>query len=220
MKINTSRNAGFTLVEIMIVVAIIGLLAAIAIPNFVKARENAQLNSIFNNLRILEGAKDQWALENKKGTGDAVANVSTLSDYLKGGTIKAVVGETYTPQDIGTNSIAVLPNTISLGDDVCRPTPDHAPGGTHHETHRRRCRRGARPRAGRRRRSRRSRLRPRQLVEGAERRWRQVSPAGPDRLRAWLQVVGRRSRAIIGAPGSSPGDRGHRLGPGGAPRDS
>ena len=56
-----------------------------------KARENAQLNSIFNNLRILEGAKDQWALENKKGTGDAVAAVSTVSDYLKGGTIKTVV---------------------------------------------------------------------------------------------------------------------------------
>ena len=115
MQIKTNSKSGFTLVEIMIVVAIIGLLAAIAIPNFVKARENAQLNSIFNNLRILEGAKDQWALENKKGTGDAVAGVSTLSDYLKGGTIKNVVGETYTPQDIGTNAIAVLPGTISLG---------------------------------------------------------------------------------------------------------
>ncbi|TMP98281.1 MAG: prepilin-type N-terminal cleavage/methylation domain-containing protein, partial [Verrucomicrobia bacterium] len=49
----TNKNAGFTLVEIMIVVAIIGLLAAIAIPNFVKARESAQLNSIINNLRII-----------------------------------------------------------------------------------------------------------------------------------------------------------------------
>ena len=115
MQIKTNNKSGFTLVEIMIVVAIIGLLAAIAIPNFVKARESAQLNSIFNNLRILEGAKDQWALENKKGTGDPVANVSTLSDYLKGGTIKAVVGETYTPQDIGTNSIAALPAGIKLG---------------------------------------------------------------------------------------------------------
>src|SRR5258707_1302461 len=94
MQIKANKTSGFTLVEIMIVVAIIGLLAAIAIPNFVKARENAQLNSIFNNLRILEGAKDQWALENKKGTGDAVADVTVVSDYLKGGTIKNVVGET------------------------------------------------------------------------------------------------------------------------------
>jgi prepilin-type N-terminal cleavage/methylation domain-containing protein len=102
MQIKTNKTAGFTLVEIMIVVAIIGLLAAIAIPNFVKARENAQLNSIFNNLRILEGAKDQWALENKKGTGDTVTSVSTLSDYLKGGTIKSVVSETYVAEQIGS----------------------------------------------------------------------------------------------------------------------
>ena len=102
MQIKTNKTAGFTLVEIMIVVAIIGLLAAIAIPNFVKARENAQLNSILNNLRIIEGAKDQWALENKKGTGDTVTNVGTLSDYLKGGTIKSVVNETYEPEVIGS----------------------------------------------------------------------------------------------------------------------
>jgi prepilin-type N-terminal cleavage/methylation domain-containing protein len=115
MKINTSRKAGFTLVEIMIVVAIIGLLAAIAIPNFVKARESAQLNSIFNNLRIIEGAKDQWALENKKGTGDAVGSVTTISDYLKGGTVKPVVGETYATTTVGTASTATLPGTVKLG---------------------------------------------------------------------------------------------------------
>src|SRR3989442_28699 len=111
-EIKTNKTAGFKLVEIMIVVAIIGLLAAIAIPNFVKARENAQLNSIFNNLRIIEGAKDQWALENKKGTGDAVASIVTISDFLKGGTVKPVVGETYDTTTIGASSTAKLPATV------------------------------------------------------------------------------------------------------------
>ena len=115
MQIKTNAKAGFTLVEIMIVVAIIGLLAAIAIPNFVKARENAQLNSIFNNLRIIEGAKDQWALENKKGTGDTVTDITTISDYLKGGTVKPVVGEVYATTTVGAASTATLPATVKLG---------------------------------------------------------------------------------------------------------
>ena len=110
----TKLQSAFTLVEIMIVVAIIGLLAAIAIPNFVKARENAQLNSIFNNLRILEGAKDQWALEQKKGTGEAVT-LDDVAEYLRGSTVKPVVGETYNPVAIGTNSTATLPAGIKLG---------------------------------------------------------------------------------------------------------
>ena len=115
MQIKTNNKAGFTLVEIMIVVAIIGLLAAIAIPNFVKARENAQLNSIFNNLRIIEGAKDQWAIENKKGSGDTVGSIVTISDYLKGGTVKPVVGETYDTTTIAAPTTATLPATVKLG---------------------------------------------------------------------------------------------------------
>jgi len=70
MQVTKSRKAGFTLVEIMIVVAIIGLLAAIAIPNFVKARTASQKSACIANLKQIDGAKATWALENKKTAAD------------------------------------------------------------------------------------------------------------------------------------------------------
>jgi len=91
MKINTSRKAGFTLVEIMIVVAIIGLLAAIAIPNFVRARTTSQMNACINNLRQIDGAKQQWALETKQQSG-ATPTASDVGNYLgRAGTTAGVV---------------------------------------------------------------------------------------------------------------------------------
>ena len=77
-----NRKAGFTLVEIMIVVAIIGLLAAIAIPNFVKARATSQANAWYNNLRQLDAAAQQWALETGQQQG-AQATIALVQPYIK-----------------------------------------------------------------------------------------------------------------------------------------
>ena len=82
MKIQTARKSGFTLVEIMIGVAIIGLLAAIAIPNFVRARTTAQKNACIANLRQIESAVQQWALENKKSAA-SVVTTADVTPFLK-----------------------------------------------------------------------------------------------------------------------------------------
>src|SRR5262247_2201733 len=70
MQVRSSRKTGFTLVEIMIVVAIIGLLAAVAIPNLVKARKSSAKTACIANLKAIEGGKSVWALENKKNDQD------------------------------------------------------------------------------------------------------------------------------------------------------
>jgi prepilin-type N-terminal cleavage/methylation domain-containing protein len=84
MKIKNIPRAGFTLVEIMIVVAIIGLLAAIAIPNFLRARSTSQQNACINNLRQIDGATQQWALQTGQ-TPSAPVSTSAIQPFLGDG---------------------------------------------------------------------------------------------------------------------------------------
>jgi prepilin-type N-terminal cleavage/methylation domain-containing protein len=104
--IKTSRKAGFTLVEIMIVVAIIGLLAAIAIPNFIRARASSQANACINNLRQIDGAINEWALETGQHNTSTIGGVATISAYIKLNAANSVpgcpAGGTYTTFSVGS----------------------------------------------------------------------------------------------------------------------
>ena len=107
------NKRGFTLVEIMIVVAIIGLLAAIAIPSFVKARADSQTKACINNLRIMDAAKEQAAMEKRWASGvncDAAANITNVLPYMKGNTMPTCPASGV----YALNNIGALP-TCSLG---------------------------------------------------------------------------------------------------------
>ena len=106
---------GFTLIEIMIVVLIIGILLAIAVPNFVKARETSRAKSCVSNLKQIDSAKEQWAMDTKAGDGDAgpaFADICGAGKYIKGVATGPVCpsGGTYTPDVIGTDP------SCSIGD--------------------------------------------------------------------------------------------------------
>ena len=126
MKMNlTSRRAGFTLVEIMIVVAIIALLAAIAVPGFLRARKRSQASRIINDLRLIDSAVDQYAIENNKSSG-ATVGTTDWTNYLKKGTNLYVTGKDILGDDYGPQTVDSLPkvptNSFNTLSDVTDST--------------------------------------------------------------------------------------------------
>ncbi len=97
-----NKRKGFTLVEIMIVVLIIGILMAIAVPNFVQARNSSRTNSCIANLKQIDSAKEQWAMDNKKDSGASAAWSDLTPTYMKSQP-SCPAGGTYTIAVIGTN---------------------------------------------------------------------------------------------------------------------
>jgi prepilin-type N-terminal cleavage/methylation domain-containing protein len=123
-KLN-KRRGGFTLVEIMIVVAIIALLAAIAVPGFLRARKRSQASRILNDLRMIDAAVDQYAIETNRST-NFVVGTTDWTNYLKKGSMlyntgKSLLGSTYGPQTVDTipqvpaSDLAVLSDVASTG---------------------------------------------------------------------------------------------------------
>ena len=120
MKTNQTNVRAFTLVEIMIVVAIIGLLAAIAIPNFMRARTTSQTNACINNLRLIDSSKQQWALEQRKNNTDTPAGTD-LQPYLGRGSAgelpycpmdpSQTFATSYSPQNVGTKPTCSISST-------------------------------------------------------------------------------------------------------------
>src|SRR5262249_50533824 len=106
-KLNSRRGA-FTLVEIMIVVAIIALLAAIAVPGFLRARKRSQASRILNDLRMIDSAVDQYAIETNRATGFAV-NIADWTNYLKKGTSLYNTGNSLLGSAYGVQTVDSIP---------------------------------------------------------------------------------------------------------------
>jgi len=118
-KLN-KRRGGFTLVEIMIVVAIIALLAAIAVPGFLRARKRSQASRIINDLRLIDSAVDQYAIETNKTSGYTVA-VTDWTNYLKKGTnlyttANDILGNAYGAQKVDSLPAVPAASKTALSD--------------------------------------------------------------------------------------------------------
>ncbi len=108
VKIPLWNRKGFTLVEIMIVVAIIALLAAIAVPGFLRARKRSQATRILNDLRMIDSAVDQYAIETSRTTGFTVG-VADWTNYVKKGSVLYNTGQSLLGSSYGSQTVDTLP---------------------------------------------------------------------------------------------------------------
>ncbi len=118
-KLNSATKAGFTLVEIMIVVAIIALLAAIAVPNFLRARKRSQATAILEEMRLIDAAKDQYAIEQNL-VGSATVAWSNARVHMKPGT--RLANATAVTDLLGT---AIVLGTIDTPPTIATTTRDN-----------------------------------------------------------------------------------------------
>ena len=112
LKKFTTKHGGFTLVEIMIVVAIIALLAAIAVPGFLRARKRSQASKIINDLRLIDAAVDQYAIETQRQPG-WVVSVPDWTAYLKRETHLCTTGRDVLGHDFGAQTVDQIPSVPS-----------------------------------------------------------------------------------------------------------
>ena len=123
MKKLTNKRAGFTLVEIMIVVAIIALLAAIAVPGFLRARKRSQASKIINDLRLVDAAVDQYAIERGKKTDDPVA-VEDWTAYVKKDTNLHLTGADIFGNAFGPQTVDIIPKVPQASYDALSDVAD------------------------------------------------------------------------------------------------
>jgi prepilin-type N-terminal cleavage/methylation domain-containing protein len=125
MKTRFSKSRrGFTLVEIMIVVAIIALLASIAVPGFLRARKRSQASRIINDLRLIDGAIDMYAIESNKATGATVA-VSDWTKYIKSGTNLYLTGKDILGNTYGLQSVDTIPSVPAASKSALSDVTDN-----------------------------------------------------------------------------------------------
>ena len=123
LRLFPSRR-GFTLVEIMIVVAIIALLASIAVPGFLRARKRSQASRIINDLRLIDSAVDMYAIENNKASGNLV-RVLDWTKYMKPGTNLYITGNDLLGAAYGAQSVDSIPRVPTTSKNALSDVTDN-----------------------------------------------------------------------------------------------